>query len=762
MELPIRILSPGVNIEMEVTRYEIRGHKLSNTSIQAVCSKLINHQDVAAIRNSLTKEQEIIVCAKDVIKNYTISVDIPNSNETWKVTLEKIDKVALSFRNQSHRVLIADLYQRRLEKNISNSLFYEEKPFHVSNEFEAYRSFKISRNIIDDAGIGFSLAIGTIFLTEPSAADFYKSGRIADLDLLLQRSNELKGTMLFFGPNIVNKVYYSRFCSEYKCGTVPQFSVKGKDFANLVHYYSEHSQYGIQTDDLVAYVSFQNLGSPRPVPAKKLKARIFNDALPGEMKRLDKISPEQRRKLTIGFWNSVGSNVLRAPFEGLLQDYFFRPSAEKYGVINMPNLKFGMNRHGFNQILPKPDSRSVEAYQANFRDRKRYLDSYGCFKVPPTIEQEIYFPFPKTVPADAQNLFAESLSNKVSTLVGIEITHHIHPYDHYIQAAYKLKEEKDTGMAVFVFDDTKPATYYGISRELSDWSIKRVTSRELRKKFTARQKAKKWREANSINSPSKEERDWDSFIDLCAYDTVQQLGCVPWTIDGSLNYDMHLAIDVSEDYTHFALSLMVFNTELGYPIFKTETERKLDQYMETINSEDLKEELRNLFHDPLLQQLKNQGKLGSLLIYRDGKDCDGEFSALAELIPELQRAGKLPENLRFDFVLVRKHLSNGIRGWVNNTDAITNVMEGTYWFKTKTTGLLWTTGCSTISTKATAEPIEVEMRYTEGNLLAILEDLMHAAQFNYSSPSKAQKLSSPLKRSDEKLREKRAEELKLK
>src|SRR5262245_31926444 len=119
MELPIRILSSGVNIEMEVTKYEIRGHKLSDTNIQAVCSKLLNHQDVAAIRNTLGNGQEIIVCSKDVIRNPIISIDIPNSNESWKITLEKKDAGKLSFRDHTQRLLLADLYQRRIEKNIS-------------------------------------------------------------------------------------------------------------------------------------------------------------------------------------------------------------------------------------------------------------------------------------------------------------------------------------------------------------------------------------------------------------------------------------------------------------------------------------------------------------------------------------------------------------------------------------------------------------------------------------------------------------------
>ena len=87
-------------------------------------------------------------------------------------------------------------------------------------------------------------------------------------------------------------------------------------------------------------------------------------------------------------------------------------------------------------------------------------------------------------------------------------------------------------------------------------------------------------------------------------------------------------------------------------------------------------------------------------------------------------------------------------------------LEGAF-FDVHTTdwSIIATTGAATVR-QGTPSPISIKNTFTNGDLSKIREDLFLTAQYSFSSPSVAQRLSLPLKKADEELQKKMAEEIK--
>jgi hypothetical protein len=89
-----------------------------------------------------------------------------------------------------------------------------------------------------------------------------------------------------------------------------------------------------------------------------------------------------------------------------------------------------------------------------------------------------------------------------------------------------------------------------------------------------------------------------------------------------------------------------------------------------------------------------------------------------------------------------------------------NVLEGSFYFFRSNIAILCTTGDGTLSRRVTADPITIVNRYTDADIYKVLTDIFYGAQFNFSNPRVAQKHSLPMKRADDELAEKRAQEIK--
>ena len=766
-----RIVKPGKDLAMEVQIIKLKNHNnLSGKQIQTICSALGNHHKIAATPYRIDGMQAIAVNANMNVPCDSKQVD-NNKKEKLTVTFDfSSSNVILQFSNPAHRQMLADLYVRNLVIRINNThiykrissdshrIFYERKAFYKERDIGAFRRFALSDVIIDDVGIGINIAVSTAFFSLKSVAQYYSEGNQERLHELMDRMSlntnnknnqgrERRGTLTFYAPNRIQTCYFEKFLVGETCGSSYPNTIEGKRYENLMEYYEKEEGF-IKHDDSVAVVSFRELSNVR-VPAKKLYVRVFNDKLPWTLSNTDKIDPENREYEVNKFWDSIGEKPNGNNYNDFQSNRFYKPSPNRSGVIKLPGLVFGKNGKSQNMILPAPNRLNYKSYKEHFQNRKRYLDRYGCYHVPPTIEQEIYFPFPESanLPESLKERLASDVCNKVSQLTNSDIEYIMSDFSRHIEAAYTLKQEAEdeTGMTVFTFDGRNPAAYYQISSELSGWGLKRLTVKELKKKYRLLQEGK--------------QNKWDSYIDLIAYDVIQEMNCVPWVLTKKLNYDIHLAIDVSEKFKYYNLSLMIQNEDMPFPIFLNNTYRKTDDYRETINAEFLEDGIRSILEDARYN-IGDTLNSKNMLIYRDGKDCEKEFFTIQKIIPNLIETGFLNTDLQWDFVEYRKSMMQKLRIYDNFNGKAYRALEGAYFdVHTNDWTIIATTGAATVR-QGTPKPISVKNTFTNGDLAKIREDLFLASQYNFSSPSVAQRLSHPLKKADEELQKKMAEEVK--
>lgn len=764
-----RILKSGKDLAMKVQIIKLQDHELSGKQIQEICSAFGNHHSIAATPYRLNGMQAIAVNANVNVPCKSKKVE-KNKQERLTVSFDFSEpNTVLEFKNTTHQQMLADLYFRNIVIRVNNTkiysrissdshrIFYEKKSFFTKGDIGAFRRYELSEVIIDGVGIGVNIAVGTAFFSLKSVAQYYQEGREERLHELMDRMSlnntnsdkgrERRGTLTFFAPNRIQTCYFERFLPGEDCSSSDPKTINGVHYNNLVEYYQNDKGF-INPTDSVAVVSFKNLSGVR-VPSKKLRVRIFNDKLPWELSNTDKIAPQDREYDINNFWDSLGKTPNGNDYNGFKENRFYKPSSDKCGVMELSGLVFGKGDGSTNKILAAPDRQHFKTYKKHFFDRKNNLDKYGCFYVPPTIEQEIYFPFPEgaNLSEDIKERVAADICKKVSQLTRSDIDYIISDYDRHIEAAYSLKQEaeNETGMVVFTFDDRNPAAYHQISSELSDWGLKRLTVKELRKKYRNLQEGK--------------HKKWESYIDLIAYDIIQQMNCIPWVLTKKLNYDIHLAIDVSEKFKYYDLSLMVHNEGMRYPVFINHIHRKTDSYKETINAEFLEEGIIKILEEAQYQ-IGDTLDSKNMLIYRDGKDCKEEFQTIKKIMPKLMESGVISKDLQWDYVEYRKSMMKKLRIYDSFGKNAYNSLEGSFFdVHPSEWSIIATTGAGTLQ-QGTANPISIKNNFTYGNLAKIREDLFLTTQYNFSNPGKAQRLSLPLKRADEELQEKMAQEVK--
>lgn len=762
-----RIVKPGRNLTMKVQIIKLNDHKLSGKQIQEVCSALGNHHSIAATPYRLNGIQAIAVNASITVPCSWKKVE-KNKQEKLTVSFERSEKcITLTFANVAHRQMLADLYFRNLLIRVNNSklfgrissdshrIFYEKRPFSKDGDIGAFQRYELSDVVIDGIGIGINVEIGTAFFSLKTVAQYYEEGNEKRLHELMDRralnvnndkvnGREKRGTLTFFAPKRTQTCYFDRFLIGESCSSSDPKTINGEYYENLVDYYKNDKGY-IKPEDAVAVVSFKNLSGVR-VPANKLRVRVFTDKLPRKLANIDKINPENRRYSVNQFWDLIGEKPNGSNYQDFYGYRFYNPPKERSGIMEMPGLKFGKGNEREHAILYPPSKKDKKSYKDYFYNRKKYLDKYGCYHVPPTIEREIYFPFPveANIPESAKEQVAIDVCKKIGKLTRTEINYIISDYKHHIEAAYQMKRdaEDETGMTVFTFDGRNPATYHQISSELSDWGLKRLTANVLKKKFYKLQQG--------------DQRGWDSYIDFIAYDVIQKMGCIPWVLTTKMNYDIHLAIDVSEKFKYYALSLMVHNEGMRRPTFITHIHRKTDSYNETINPEFLEEGIRKIFREAGYDTVKSK----NLLIYRDGKDCKEELQTIKKILPSLMEDGILSNDLEWDYIEYRKSMMKSLRIYDSYGKDASNSLEGSFFdVHPSEWSLITTTGAATLH-QGTANPLSIRNDFTYGDLSNIREDLFLAAQYNFSNPSKAQRHSLPLMRADEELQSRMAQEIK--
>ncbi len=179
---------------------------------------------------------------------------------------------------------------------------------------------------------------------------------------------------------------------------------------------------------------------------------------------------------------------------------------------------------------------------------------------------------------------------------------------------------------------------------------------------------------------------------------------------------MQIVIDVSEDFSHFCISGLLFKEGMPFPLMPCHTERKTDEKRETINPHILKDELLKMFS--ALKKQIGKYSIRKYLFARDGKDCGDEFNAVKESFDQLKSDGTIPPDSHFDFVEYHKTTRKEVRMWDMMPDGVAvNVLEGSYYFFRSNIAILCSTGDGTLSTKVTADPITIVNKYTNAGYL---------------------------------------------
>ena len=428
-----------------------------------------------------------------------------------------------------------------------------------------------------------------------------------------------------------------------------------------------------------------------------------------------------------------------------VSQYFWRPEAKH--IINLlpPTLQFSDG-----VTLPAPQKRDYREFQEHYRSRLPLLHKVGCLDIPISMQRAIHFAIPKKASYEMRGCLIRDITENLQQLTKMPITSEPLLYDSLDDVFSNLKHHPNPGTAVFVFDEETPETYYTVSHQLSNWRVKRITFRELTNQFDRLKSAENY----GGKQLSRAERGWKSFIEMTTLDVLQQMDCILWDLKGEPAYDAHLAIDVGRDGRYFALSFLTF-----YPSLRiwTVVKSKTDVKKETINGIILCEEIVELCNK--VSQRNDFQALRSLLVLRDGRECEGELEAIYTAKQKLIKRKFFTEEVTVDVVDFHKSIAKNPRLWEEiHRNRVEQVLEGKAVVLDNRKIVLPTTGAPTLR-QGTAAPLMLEGRSDDIDMVRVTKAVYASTHLNFSSPNVAQKLPLELKRTDDELRSRDSQEI---
>ena len=757
-ETNIRIIETRTELEL-VTRF---AKIIVNDHIPEILQKVCNQfakRGLAAVY--CHKRKQILVLTPDAITPFEVKEYKPD----WIADVrDGEEKIRLKFSDSKHDAsLLAQLIERQIRIQIKRRLmmqnidspriFQDRAPTKTSDGIDVYRRIEVSAFPIQDVGVGISADVSTAFFTQMTVEDFFRNDisindqklRRKEFDSFGQRQDGQKGTLLYDIKSRQMKCYYEEFRSDLTCGGTPKQVIDDKVYDSLLHYYQKKQpQLDIDSNDSVAMVSFPNLDGSKPVAAKLLRLRVRNKSLQGSLKKVDKIQPKDRVKLINDFWLRFGMDLL-GKGKPKISSKFWKPNERKTLKLLPPALQFASGN-----VLQAPEKRNKTEFQEHYRQRLNLLNKNGCLNVPPSIERTVHFAVPTKLGQEVRGSLIRDLTENLKHLTNKGITPKLVQYETLENAFSMLKGHNNPGMVVFVFEDVAPVNYHKVAHQLSNWRVKRITLNELDRQFSNQKSTRNKR----FDEQSKSKNSWRSFIEMNTLDVLQQMDCIPWGLKDKPVYDAHLAIDVGRDKRYFALSLITFHPSIHiYTIAKSKTDIK----KETINGDVLYEEIMDLCYKVL--QRGGFQPLHSLLVLRDGRECEGELDAIYKAKEELIKQKFFAQEARVDVVDFHKSIAKSLRTWERTQDNVVHqILEGEVVLLDNNTVLLNTTG-EPSRYQGTAEPVMLVGRSKNINMDRVAEAVYACTHLNYSSPNVAQRLPVELKRTDDELINRASQEI---
>ncbi len=765
LETNIRIVEPGVNLCLNARIANVVTQDLSPDLLQKACGVLRKRHALAAVVNS--DKASLLVASKGPVPNVVIQ------DEDWRLEVSDSGRTnQLRFTDLGDRSLLAQLLERAMTAHVEHHtplwaldgyrICYEPKPFQTAADVDAYQRFEISSIAIEGVGIGMIVDISTAFFSVPTVADFFKESLPkAEMERRRERSEYLaaqksgrKGTLLYDFGKDQHRCYFDSFCPGVTTATTGVIRLQAQNYESLQDYYKRKHGVSVGPDEPVAKVSFRGIDRAQPVWARALRLRVANEALPNDLKNVDKVAPKDRCAEIEQFWTRL---ALRPFGEGLpkVERSFWRPPENKTTRLKCPDLVFANRR-----ILQAPLNGHVDDHRAYYRERKELLNEVGCFRVPPALTRVLHVAVPEQAGETMANQLAENVIERLSRWTKVEIAPEVVSYKTVDEAVTQLRREANPGVVLFVFENEDPATYHNLAYELKDWRVKRITYASLRRFASQFQFSTNGRNGSSGKTVATcLPKGWKSFVEMNALDVVQQMDCIPWSIASSMHYEAQLVIDIGEDRSHFALSLLICRSGCSEPSFRIDTAvpTKADTKHETINHIILCDEIVKLCKRATIAGFQ---RVRSMLVLRDGHECGREMEAICNAQAKLTESGFLENDSRVDTVDVHKKSGKGIRLWdCDQSGEVGHCLEGTPLLLDARTTVLVNTGAATLPEGRTAEPMMIVAQSDGTEMKAVAEYVHATSQLNWSSPRVAQRLPLALKRTDDELKNRAAQEI---
>lgn len=761
IETNIRIVEPGADLRLEVRCAEIVTHDSSPDLLQRACGALQKRNGLAAVIN--TDKSSLLVAAREPVPKVVVQAD------DWRLEIKDAGTTrVLSFNKAREAQLLTQLLERcllvQLERRTrlwtldSFRNWYLPEPFQLAVGIAAHRRFEVSSFPIEDTGVGLIVDVGTAFFTEQTIADFFRDDLSREeaarmqrrFELLSERQQGQKGTLVYDFSKGKHKCYFDSFPHGLTAATVNGMRIQGQSYASLQEYYKQKHGLDVDPDAPVARVSFRGINRPQAVLASALRLRVMNSALPDALKQADKIDPRTRRDFVEMFWRRLGDTPLGQGLPKLVPKLWCPPRGRAV-QLKGPSLVFAGGK-----TVAAPRNGHLGEYRAYYRERLTLLNQAGCFRVPPAVTRVIHVAVPRAVDEKVAAQLAEDIAARLSNLLRKEISPELVLYSNLDEVFTRLRREGQPRVVLFVFDNEDPATYFTLSYELKEWRIKRITLANIRKLAAQFEFARNANNSRGI-TVTQMPRGWDAFIEMNALDVLQQMDCVPWSLATTPNYEAQLAIDVGADRRYFALSLLICRPGTNDPFrLDTAVPIKSDHKRETINEVILCDEIVKL-----CQRAVRNGfdPIKSMLILRDGHECGREMDAVGDAQSKLASIGFLAQSALVHTVDFKKVSIKGVRFWeLTGQGEIRHALEGTALLLDKRTVVLVNTGAATLH-QGTAEPLMLVARGDGIDMLGVASDVHAFCNLNWASPKVAQRLPLALKRTDDELKNRAAQEV---